>query len=69
VVKVAGKDVNLAQVESGMAWWYRKYQNEQTPQQRADYEQAEVSAKAGRLGLWSDTNPLPPWEWRGRKAY
>jgi endonuclease YncB( thermonuclease family) len=24
-------------------------------------------AKAGRVGLWVDPDPLPPWEWRAIK--
>jgi endonuclease YncB( thermonuclease family) len=64
VVMVNGNDVNQAQVASGLAWWYRKYQMEQTVQQRADYEAAEMSAMAGGIGLWSDVCPMPPWEWR-----
>jgi endonuclease YncB( thermonuclease family) len=64
VVKVAGKDVGLEQIRAGMAWWYRQYISEQTVLERADYEQAEAGANAGRLGLWSGKNPTPPWAWR-----
>ncbi len=64
VVMVDGQDANLAQVTAGMAWWYRKYQKEQTAQQRAAYEAAEAAAMAGRVGLWSEADPVPPWEWR-----
>ncbi|MCK9381948.1 MAG: thermonuclease family protein [Sulfuritalea sp.] len=67
VVLIDGKDANLAQVTAGMAWWYRKYQKEQTAQQRADYEAAEITAKAGRIGLWLDADPVAPWEWRKAK--
>jgi len=67
IVMINGKDANLAQVRAGMAWWYRKYQNEQTAQQRAAYESAEAAAAAGRVGLWRDTGPVPPWEWRKAK--
>lgn len=66
-VLVDGQDANLAQVTAGMAWWYRKYQKEQTAQQRATYEAAEASAKAGRVGLWSEVDPVPPWDWRHRR--
>ncbi|MBU1235402.1 MAG: thermonuclease family protein [Gammaproteobacteria bacterium] len=66
VVYIGGKDANLAQVEAGLAWWYRKYAKEQTPQQRVDYEAAETRAKAARRGLWADAEPVPPWEWRHR---
>jgi endonuclease YncB( thermonuclease family) len=57
-------DVNLMQVMSGMAWWYRQYAREQSSQDREDYEVAEFKAKSSRFGLWSDKNPIPPWEWR-----
>ncbi|NOJ28385.1 MAG: nuclease [Nitrososphaera sp.] len=64
VVMINGKDVNQAQVAVGMAWWYRQYQKEQTAQQRADYEAAEAKARSGKVGLWSEANPVAPWEWR-----
>lgn len=66
VVMLDGKDANLAQVTAGMAWWYRQYQKEQTAQQRADYGTAEANAKAGKVGLWQDADPVPPWAWRHR---
>jgi endonuclease YncB( thermonuclease family) len=70
VVLVGGRDANLAQVEAGLAWWYRKYAREQTAQQRADYEAAETRARAVRAGLWVDPAPVPPWEWRkGSRSY
>lgn len=64
VVVVRGKDLGLAQVADGMAWWYQKYAKEQTSRARLDYEAAEFSAKAKRLGLWADKDPVPPWDWR-----
>ncbi len=67
VVIVNGKDANLAQVTAGLAWWYRKYQKEQTARQRTDYEAAENVAKAARIGLWRDTDPVAPWDWRKSK--
>jgi endonuclease YncB( thermonuclease family) len=36
-VYVDGKDVGLAQLDAGLAWWYRKYANEQPPQERLTY--------------------------------
>jgi len=67
VVFVDGQDANLAQVKAGMSWWYRKYKKEQTVQQRTDYETAEAVAKTDRVGLWQDTDPVPPWDWRTAK--
>jgi endonuclease YncB( thermonuclease family) len=57
-------DVGLAQVTTGMAWWYRKYANEQSAEDQGRYEFAEQEAKAKRVGLWQDKNPQSPWEFR-----
>ncbi|OQW85842.1 MAG: nuclease [Rhodoferax ferrireducens] len=65
---VNGRDVNLVQVERGMAWFYRKYQREQSPNDRKLYEAAEDAAKDGKKGLWRDTDPVPPWEFRHTKT-
>jgi endonuclease YncB( thermonuclease family) len=47
-----------------MAWWYRHYAKEQTPEQRGQYEFAELEAKAKKVGLWQEPEPVAPWEWR-----
>ena len=57
-------DVSLSQIEAGLAWHYKKYANEQTSEDRVRYSQAEDTARAKHLGLWSDRDPVPPWEWR-----
>jgi len=59
-----GHDVNLEQVRAGMAWWYRQYAKEQTPEDRQLYELAENEARAAKRGLWADNEPLLPWKWR-----
>jgi endonuclease YncB( thermonuclease family) len=56
-------DAGLAQITSGMAW-YRRYAHEQSPEDRGRYEFAEQEAKAKRVGLWQEKNPMPPWEFR-----
>ncbi len=52
-----GRDVNLAMVSSGMAWWYRRYADEQAPADRVIYEAAERQARTERRGLWTDATP------------
>lgn len=52
-----------------MAWHYKQYEREQTPKQRDEYAVAEFNAKVQRLGLWSDKNPLPPWEFRHPQSH
>lgn len=63
-----GKDANLAQIEAGMAWWYRDYAKEQSASDRALYEAAETRAREARQGLWADATPVPPWSWRKQIA-
>ena len=59
-------DINLAMVRAGLAWWYRRYAGEQTPEDRLLYEAAEDQARSEKVGLWRDPNPVPPWAWRKR---
>jgi endonuclease YncB( thermonuclease family) len=57
-------DAGLEQIKDGMAWWYRKYAKEQPTDEQSVYESAELTAKLKRRGLWADTNPIPPWDFR-----
>lgn len=57
-VWVNGTDANLEQVKRGMAWVYEKYANDPA------YFAAERTAKSGRVGLWNQPNPTPPWVFR-----
>jgi endonuclease YncB( thermonuclease family) len=59
-----GQDVNLEQVARGLAWHYKEYQMEQSTHDRAIYDAAEIRARRARRGLWADTDPMPPWEFR-----
>ena len=57
-VKCAGVDVNAEQVNRGMAWVYRRYAKDH------DLYVLEHGAKASKRGLWADSSPTPPWQWR-----
>jgi len=63
-ILINGIDANLEQVKAGMAWHYKQYQREQSPDERVSYSDAEEQARAGRRGLWVDVEPTPPWDWR-----
>lgn len=63
-VLLANRDINLAQVEAGLAWHYADYAREQSSSDRAVYSQAEALARASRLGLWREPAPVAPWEFR-----
>lgn len=66
-VLIDGVDANLEQVKRGMAWHYKAYEREQPPADRRAYSDAEDAAKAARRGLWTDVEPVPPWEFRHNK--
>lgn len=66
-VIVANQDAGLALISSGLAWHYKKYEKEQGVSDRERYATAEEAARSKRIGLWSDANPVPPWEWRAEK--
>jgi endonuclease YncB( thermonuclease family) len=59
VLLLDGTNVNHELVKDGWCWWYRKYAPGDTV-----LEGLEKEAREGRKGLWTDQNPVPPWEWR-----
>lgn len=63
-VLVNGQDANLEQIRRGMAWHYKAYRRSQPLIDRAGYADAENSARAARRGLWVESEPVPPWEYR-----
>jgi endonuclease YncB( thermonuclease family) len=60
VVMAGGLNVNRAMVIQGLAWRYEKYSKD------AALLAAQNEAIGQRRGLWADTSPVPPWEWRKR---
>ena len=56
--------VNLSQVATGMAWFYKAYQCEVGAAVRHQFTQAQDQAVAARSGLWSQSNPEAPWFYR-----
>lgn len=56
-----GEYINLYMVEEGHGWWYEQYARSDR-----DLRQAQQSAIEAGLGLWADSNPVAPWEWRRR---
>lgn len=65
-VMVGGRDVNLELLEEGHVWHYEQYDHNKR------LREAEASARAAKMGLWSEGIAVPPWDWRkqehGRKA-
>jgi len=57
-------DVAQAQLIAGLAWHYKKYEHEQSEEDRLRYRFEQDEARARKTGLWGDPNARPPWEWR-----
>lgn len=61
-IDCAGINANEGMVQSGLAWVYRKYAK--------GYEHLyalEDEARITKRGLWVDSNPIAPWDWRKTK--
>lgn len=50
--------VNGRMVEAGLAWHFLKYSND------PELAKAETLARKHQYGLWIQSSPLPPWEFR-----
>lgn len=53
-----GTNVNKELVKNGLAWHYKKYSNNN------EYAELEMTARQQQIGLWTDKEPIAPWEWR-----
>ena len=61
VILPDGSSLNKKLIETGSCWHYSQYDK------NPDLDKMEKNAKAKRLGLWSESNPTPPWEYRHSK--
>src|SRR5262245_6273988 len=62
VILPDGRILNYEIVKAGLAWWFRRY----APKDPT-LEGLEFQARQARRGLWSDRDPVPPWEFRRNK--
>lgn len=60
VVFCNGIQANTEQVRKGMAWVYPKYNKDSM------LPAIETYARDRNLGLWSDRDPVAPWEFRNQ---
>lgn len=56
---VEGDTINYKMVEDGYAWWYEYFCGDNRELQRL-----HNNAKRNKLGFWSRSNPINPYEWR-----
>jgi len=57
-VFVGDKNLNKELLSAGLAWHYKKYSRDPA------LAKLEFRARSAKRGLWSEPDPLPPWEWR-----
>ena len=55
---VDGVNVNKEMLKLGLAWHFKRYSDDQ------ELDSLERDARQNRRGLWSEKNPIPPWDWR-----
>ena len=53
-----GDNINLAMIQNGYAWHYKKYSTDTT------YAKAEQQARLAKKGLWQMDHPAAPWDFR-----
>ena len=63
VILADGRILNHEPVRAGLAWRYRRYAPE-----IGTLARLEVAARDAKRGLWSQLNPVPPWDWRKNKG-
>lgn len=56
-----GRDVGAEMLKAGMAWHFTEYDKSQ------EYATLKNGARESRTGLWSDKNPIAPWDFRKKK--
>lgn len=52
-------NANSEQVRRGMAWVYDRYSKPDSP-----LYPLQEKVKTDKRGLWADSEPVPPWDWR-----
>ncbi len=58
IIHYLDSDINAKMVEGGWAWHYKYYNDEER------LASLETKARNSKLGLWADSQPIAPWEFR-----
>lgn len=61
------RDIGLAMIEGGHAWYFRRYRRDLPAALRKPYERAEARAREAGVGLWRDPAAQAPWDYRSRQ--
>jgi len=60
-VFVGDRNLNKELLTAGLAWHYKQYSRD------PELAKLEFKARSARIGLWSERDPIPPWEYRRLK--
>lgn len=61
---VGKEEVNSKMVSAGWAWYYRQFRKTLPEEMQDQLEEFETLAKEKKRGLWTDSQPTAPWEFR-----
>ena len=61
IVYLNDRNINKEMIAEGWAWAYKQYLD---APYASEYLELEEQARSQRLGLWKQSNPQPPWEFR-----
>ena len=59
IVSNNGECINQKMLEEGMGWWAR-HLAPKSPM----FQRAEETAREAKKGLWQETDPIAPWDWK-----
>ena len=59
-------DMNAQMLRDGVAWYHQPDASDLTESDRQIYPSCEKAARAEKRGLWRDSEPISPWEFRRR---
>jgi endonuclease YncB( thermonuclease family) len=63
-VLIDNNDICLQLISEGFAWHFKRYAQNQIPNDRLTYSAAEETSRERKIGLWADSDPIPPWQYR-----
>ncbi len=67
LVELDERDIGLAMIEGGHAWYFRRYRRDLPVGLRQPYERAESRARDAGIGLWRDAAAQAPWRYRSSR--
>ena len=67
-VMLNDQDLGAQMVRDGVAWYNKLEGSDLSEQERTVYLSCEQAARSERRGIWQDTAPIAPWEFRRQET-